>query len=163
MKWYHGWGEFTRAGAGLAIGDENMVREALADYKLPTDWLWRRGPIRCPHQLVAPALHMIDRDAEAIEAFEAGLEYSRKVGDSPGIVWLNTDYVELLFDRNDPGDLEHATTLRDEAVTLAENLGMKPHLGFLAKHTQRLEKLEPPKTASGDGATYPDGLWGNCF
>jgi DNA-binding CsgD family transcriptional regulator/tetratricopeptide (TPR) repeat protein len=152
------WTYCTYAAAGLATNDEQMIRQGLADYEPFDEWLWRRVPVRCPHQFIAPALHKIGRDKEAIEAFEAGLDYCRKVGDQPGIVWLNTDYIELLLDRNQSGDLQQANSLRDEAVAIATDLGMPPHLKMLEKHSERIESLDTPVDVSAEPGSLPDGL-----
>ena len=150
----------VNAAVGLATGDLSLMQEGLATYQ-PLKNFFRRGPIRCSVQHIAPALHQIGRTDEAVESFESGLEYCRKLGDRPGIVWLNTDYIELLLDRNGPGDYERAVDLRDEAVAIAEELGMKPHLGMLEKHSERLDALEPTVDSGGadsNGAVNPDGL-----
>ena len=149
-----------RGANGLASNNKKMVSDALDGYKLPKDWHWRRGPFHCPHQFVAPALNMIGRTDEAVEAFEAGLEYLHKLGDRPGIVWLNTDYIELLLDRALPGDQEKANTLRDEAVVIATELGMKPHLQKLAKHSERLTTSDVSDSVnkSSTAVLLPDGL-----
>jgi len=103
---------------------------------------------------------MIGRTDEAVEAFEAGLEYLRKLGDRPGIVWLNTDYIELLLDRARSGDHELATSLRDEAVVVATELSMKPHLQKLAKHSERLTTIDVSDSLnhSSTDTALPDGL-----
>ena len=150
----------TQSIVGLATGNQSLMQQGLQDYQ-PVDRFFRRGPIRCIQQWAAPALHQIGRTDEAIESFESGLEYSRKMGDRPGIAWLNTDYVELLLDRNGSGDYEKAVGLRDEAVAIAEELGMKPHLGMLEKHSERLDALEPVAGTGDSGSNAmanPDGL-----
>ena len=148
--------ETAIAAVGLADGDIDMVQSVLTEYEPLSDWFWRRGPQRCPHQFLAPALEMIGRREEAVESFEAGLEYSQKMGDRPAVVWLNTDYAELLLSRRDPGDVEQATTLRDEAVAIATKLEMKPHLEMLADISERLETAEV--TSANSDNEYPDGL-----
>ena len=157
---FHSWIAYLRGANGLASNNKKMVSDALDGYKLPKDWHWRRGPFHCPHQFVAPALNMIGRTDEAVEAFEAGLEYLHKLGDRPGIVWLNTDYIELLLDRALPGDQEKANTLRDEAVVIATELGMKPHLQKLAKHSERLTTSDVSDSVnkSSTAVLLPDGL-----
>jgi DNA-binding CsgD family transcriptional regulator len=157
---FSSWIACLRAANGLVSNNKKMVSDALDGYKLPTEWYWRRGPIRCPHQFVAPALNMIGRTDEAVEAFEAGLEYLRKLGDRPGIVWLNTDYIELLLDRARSGDHELATSLRDEAVVVATELSMKPHLQKLAKHSERLTTIDVSDSLnhSSTDTALPDGL-----
>ena len=106
--------------------------QALRNYE-PLSRFFRRGGFRCPQQIFAPALAKLGRFDEAEAEFKAGLKYCLKVGDSPGIVWLNTDYTELLLDRDAPGDRSQAIALRDETVSMAAELGMKPHLGMLAR------------------------------
>ncbi len=144
--------QLIAATAGLATEDDALLEQVEMDHR---HWppYWRRGPIRSPHQVFGPALHTLGRLDEAASVFEAGLEFCRKLGDRPGIVWLNTDYAEMLLDRNVSGDREKAVILVDEATAVATELGMKPHLEMLAKLSERLGA-----DGAEDGARHPDGL-----
>ncbi len=112
---------------GVAEQDGDLLSEALKDYE-PPEFFWRRGTVRCPQQCFGPALAAVGRVDEAEAEYESGLEFCRKLGDRPGVVWLNADYAQLLIDREAPGDREKATELQDEAIVIAQELGMKPHL-----------------------------------
>jgi DNA-binding CsgD family transcriptional regulator len=144
------------AGAGLATGNKELMNRAMK-HQGSFEWPRRRGALRCPEQYLAPTLHILGKTDEAEASFEEGLKYCTKMGDTPGIVWLNTDYIKLLLDRNAPGDHPHAIALRDEAVALATQHGMKPHLGMLNELTRRIETATPP-TGTSKGSVYPDNL-----
>ena len=44
------------------------------------------------------------------------------------LAWSCADYAEMLLERNASGDREKAIELQDEAISIAQELGMKPLL-----------------------------------
>ena len=49
-------------------------------------------------------------------------------GFRPELAWTCCDYSEMLLERNAPGDREKATELQNEAIAIAQELGMQPLL-----------------------------------
>ena len=66
-----------------------------------------------------------DTDA-AIEHFEDALKFTRDNGLRPEFAWTCSDYAELLIERDADGDAARVTDLQDEAIAIAQELGMKP-------------------------------------
>ncbi len=64
----------------------------------------------------------------AIDHFEAALQLCRRGGYRVERAWTCSEYSEMLLDRNAPGDREKATELQDEAIAIAQELGMRPLL-----------------------------------
>ena len=60
--------------------------------------------------------------------FEQAIAYNRKADYRPSLAESCADYAEMLLDRDEPGDREKATELQDEAISIAQELGMKPLL-----------------------------------
>ena len=58
--------------------------------------------------------------------FEDGLDFGRMSGYRPELAWTCSDYAEMLFDRDEPGDRENAIELQDEALVITQELGMRP-------------------------------------
>jgi tetratricopeptide (TPR) repeat protein len=61
----------------------------------------------------------------AANHFEAALAIWGK-GGFPEHAWTAHDYADALLQRGQPGDRDRATTLLDEALSISEELGMKP-------------------------------------
>ncbi|NQW15976.1 MAG: protein kinase [Chloroflexi bacterium] len=64
----------------------------------------------------------------AVEHFEAAMVFCRDAGYRPELAWTMADYAEMLNTRNEAGDSERAGELQDEAIGIAQELGMKPLL-----------------------------------
>ena len=58
----------------------------------------------------------------------AAIASSRAAGNSAEMARACPDYAEMLLNRNEPGDREKAVELQDEAIAIAQELGMKPLL-----------------------------------
>ena len=52
----------------------------------------------------------------------------RTAGHRPYLAWTSSDYADMLLDRDEPGDREKAVELQDEAIAIAQELGMRPLL-----------------------------------
>ena len=70
----------------------------------------------------------IGRIDDAAGHFEDEMAFCRRVGYRPRLAWACSDYAEMLLERDDPGDREKATELQDEAIAIAQELGMQPLL-----------------------------------
>jgi len=73
--------------------------------------------------LLAAALGRYD---DAAQHFEASMELCRKGVFHPQLAWTQADYAEMLLDRDNEGDREKATTIQDEALAGAREMGMPP-------------------------------------
>jgi len=58
--------------------------------------------------------------------FDAALDWCRPAGLHAELAWTCSDYAEMLLDRDEPGDREKAIELQDEALTITQELGMRP-------------------------------------
>ena len=58
--------------------------------------------------------------------FTRAIEKCRETGWSPEVTWAEYHYAELLLGRDEAGDHEMAVKLQDEAIAIAQELGMKP-------------------------------------
>ncbi len=82
----------------------------------------------CGFRALALIADFIGNGDEAFPHIERALEYCRGVGFRPELAWTCSDYAEMLLERNAPGDREKATELQDEAIAIAQELGMQPLL-----------------------------------
>jgi DNA-binding SARP family transcriptional activator len=63
---------------------------------------------------------------DAISHFEDGLAFCAQAGYRPQYAWTATDYAEILLATGSGLDRRKATTLHDEALTIARDLRMRP-------------------------------------
>ncbi|MCH8224134.1 MAG: hypothetical protein IH868_12065 [Chloroflexi bacterium] len=68
-----------------------------------------------------------DLESSALR-FQSAVDLSRRTETTVPLAWCLADYSEVLLQRDNPGDREKATELQDEAIAIAEELGMKPVL-----------------------------------
>ncbi|MCH7735748.1 MAG: hypothetical protein IH961_11110, partial [Chloroflexi bacterium] len=68
----------------------------------------------------------LGRSSDASAHLESGIEFCRSAGYRPELAWTCSDYAEMLLERNVLGDSEKATELQDEAIAIAQELGMRP-------------------------------------
>jgi DNA-binding SARP family transcriptional activator len=62
----------------------------------------------------------------ALSHYEDGLAFCERAGYRPEYAWTACDYAEALLVRDRPGDRERAAVLRQAALRLAGELGMRP-------------------------------------
>ena len=62
----------------------------------------------------------------AIREYGAAVDWCREHGFRGSLAWSCTELSDLLLDRDEPGDREKAVELQDEALELAQDLGMRP-------------------------------------
>ena len=89
-------------------------------------WITHQGI--CGDRLLGLLAATLSDTGRASEYFETDLELCRDAGYRPESGWLCCDHSEMLLDRDDPGDREKAVELQDEAIAIAQELGMKPLL-----------------------------------
>jgi hypothetical protein len=58
--------------------------------------------------------------------FEEGLRFCDRAGYRPEYAWTASDYAEALVARSGKGDTELAAILRENALRIASELGMRP-------------------------------------
>ncbi len=79
-------------------------------------------------------------DAVAAEAsFIEALDWCRANGSIPENAWTCSDYAEFLMERDGPGDREKAVELQDEAIKIAQEIGMKPLLERVLSQREMLK------------------------
>ena len=66
--------------------------------------------------------------SQASTHFAEARQFCRDRNLQPELAWASSDYAALLLERDDPGDREKATELQDEAIAIAQELGMRPLL-----------------------------------
>ena len=81
---------------------------------------------QCSARILGLLTHTMGEHAAAGEHFEDSLEFCRNAGYKPELAWTCSDYAEMLLERNAPSDREKATELKDEAIAIAQELGMEP-------------------------------------
>ncbi|MCH8103433.1 MAG: hypothetical protein IIB28_09820, partial [Chloroflexi bacterium] len=60
--------------------------------------------------------------------FEDAIAFDRNAGFKPSLAETCAYYAEMLLERDGPGDRDKATQLQDEAIAIAQELGMTPLL-----------------------------------
>ena len=79
----------------------------------------------------------------AVRHFEQAISFARSAGVRPELAWSCHGCAETLLRRNQPGDARQAESLLAEAISIADELGMKP---LQERSIERGERI------------YPDGL-----
>ena len=78
---------------------------------------WRSGLAR-----------LLELHDEADAHYAEGLDHMRRRGFLTELVWICSDYSEMLLERDAAGNREKITELQDEAIAIATEFGMKPLL-----------------------------------
>ena len=89
---------------------------------------------------------------EAAGHFEDALEFTRRAGYRPELAWTCYDYADALFQRDGPGDRAKASSLLEESVAIAQEVGMRPLAERVAGLQDRAD-LGPTRITG-----YPGGL-----
>ncbi len=71
---------------------------------------------------------LIGRSDECALHYEEAIDFLKVGGFKPELAFTYFDFSRLLLDRDAPGDREKATEHQDEAIAIAQELGMKPLL-----------------------------------
>jgi tetratricopeptide (TPR) repeat protein len=109
--------------------DEDMLREFAELSLLLTPYSGQMG-------LSAFRLGATD---EAIRLLGVALNEARAGESQPYVAFYSAKSAEILITRNQPGDREQATQLQDEAITIAQKLGMKTILQRILAQREILE------------------------
>ncbi|MFQ6026139.1 MAG: AAA family ATPase [Dehalococcoidia bacterium] len=89
---------------------------------------------------------------QAAAHFEDALAFCRKAGYRPELAWTCHDYADTLLQRNGSGDRAKAMSLLAEALSICQELGMRPLIERVVSLQDRAGS--PPVKAPA----YPDGL-----
>jgi hypothetical protein len=73
----------------------------------------------------------------AVRHFDRSLTFCQNSGCEPELAWTCYNLADVLGERQQPGDDDRATALRDMALTSARRLGMGPLVGRVVTHRQR--------------------------
>ena len=96
--------------------------------------------------------------AQAENHFQFVIDHSISAGFKPTLASVSADYAEMLLDRDSEGDREKATALRDEALSIAVELGMKPLMGRILAFSDRLAVAGQSDTdSSSDNVAHITG------
>jgi hypothetical protein len=83
-------------------------------------------PVRCPSEVLGPAATALGRYDEAEAHFATDEVYLNKCGDRPGLAWLKYNRADNVRRKGGTDSDLVASRLEDEALTAAQELGMKP-------------------------------------
>jgi predicted ATPase/class 3 adenylate cyclase len=67
----------------------------------------------------------LGRYDDAVRHFEAAIDFDRRIGARPLLARAQVEYARTLLDRSAPGDRERALKLANQALGVAQELGMK--------------------------------------
>jgi len=99
------------------------------------------GGIACSDRLLGLLAHVAGRTDDAIAHFEEALGFCRRAGYRPEYSWSASDYVDLLLERNGPGDRPKAISIINETLQIVRSLGMTPLEERLMRHGLHTERL----------------------
>ncbi|HZA25121.1 MAG TPA: tetratricopeptide repeat protein, partial [Dehalococcoidia bacterium] len=143
------------AKAGLALlaaqqGDQSAAEEHY-DY-----FLRHRGSmiwiLASADRLLGLLAQTVGDLEQAAAHFEDALAFCRKAGYRPELAWSCHDYAGALLQRNNTGDLAKAKSLLDEALTISQQLGMRPLIERVLGIQEKLD-AQPARVPA-----YPAGL-----
>lgn len=160
----------ARAGLGLLAVLRNDPASALTQYEaiksgnamnLPDTFMAFVRLVPSSYMTTARLLGLLAQTAgkpeQAMLHFEDALNFCRRTGQRPELAWTCFDLAGLQFEqekerRDSGGSQQNAKTLLEEAMSIAQELGMQPLVG---RATERLEALSASLRPL---PAYPDGL-----
>jgi hypothetical protein len=119
--------DMARSARALATGDDDSAPGLYDDLSRFAGWWDRWSGTAVDHLLGMLAVRM-EHYEQAAEHFEYVIKRSREVEFKPTLALVSGDYAEMLMTRGGSGDAEKATELQDEAIAIAQELGMRPLL-----------------------------------
>ena len=144
------------AKCGLALiavrkSDVTAATELYRDLESQRGTLLWFGSIALDRVLGLLAQTMAQLDTAA-DHFEDALAFCRRAGYRPELAWICHDYADTLLERNNSEDRDKATSLLDEALDIAQELGMRP----LVERVLTLQ--EQSRSRPSRAPVYPGGL-----
>ena len=108
-------------------GDEEAAAEYY-DSLLPTaGWFTLQGGFS-GDRLLGVISWKSGKISRAEKHFNDALGFCRDGGYRVELSWVLSDFAEMVIERDEPGDREKAVGLQDEAIAIAQELGLKPLL-----------------------------------
>jgi DNA-binding CsgD family transcriptional regulator len=147
---------YAQASLGLLAVLQNDAAAAATQYEaLQSRQLPMFSMICCDHLLGLLAQTM-GRLNQAVGHFENAINFCNKGGYRPELAWTCYDYAEALLVGADlkpaPTGLDKAMSLLDEALSISQELGMRPLMERAVALQERV-RSQPPKAPA-----YPGGL-----
>jgi len=84
------------------------------------------GPGLSTDRLLALLAQEMGDVGTARKHFEDSISFCKKAGYRPELAWAYSDYADLLRNQQGPEDLTKAIGLLDEALTITQELSMRP-------------------------------------
>ena len=81
----------------------------------------------------------VGRREEAATHFEQCIAGCRSVGIKPELAWALADYAEMLMDNGTAEQRRTVRAMQDEALQIANHMGMKPLIASILKRRQILK------------------------
>lgn len=140
----------SRIGLALISVIRGDVEAATAQYSFFLENPLSDGWLLCDARRVLGVLARTIGDVSSASVhFEDALQFCRNAGYRPELAWTCSDYAEMLLDGDDPAGRSKALKLQDEALQIADELGMKPLADRISAAQSRIKRGKP---------SYPDGL-----
>jgi eukaryotic-like serine/threonine-protein kinase len=135
----------SRVALGLIDIQANNVQDATIQYQAlqPHAGMASPGSGIAMDRLLGLLAGTIGELDRAAGHFEAALAFARKGGYRPELAWTCCDYADLLLKRNALGDAERMAVLLDEALAIAQELGMRPLAERLSSRRKGCEAQRP--------------------
>ena len=112
-----------------AVTDRNQkVANEAASQLLPYSGQIEPSLICSIDHLIGAVAELSGDTIEAAGQYESAIQMLRDAGYRPELAWTCSDYSEMLLEGDAPGDRDKVTELQDEAITIAQELGMQPLL-----------------------------------
>jgi DNA-binding CsgD family transcriptional regulator len=149
----------TMARAGLALlavsqGDAAAALEQYTTLESQRGTMVQTG-VASVDRLLGLLAQTMGQTNVATAHFEDALAFCRKGGARSELAWTCHDYADTLLHHNAPGDRHKATSLLEESLSIARELGMRP----LAERAAALqEQVQRRRGDSRIAPAYPDGL-----
>ncbi|MFQ6028390.1 MAG: LuxR C-terminal-related transcriptional regulator, partial [Dehalococcoidia bacterium] len=144
---------FARGGLALqAVMQDDVVSAGNQYTALESQAGPMSAPVMTDGRLLGLLSKIIGNMGQATVHFESSLAFCRKAGYRPELAWTCHDYAEALFDSSEPKEQELARSLLDEALSISQELGMRPLLERVLALQERVQAQ--PEVAPA----YPDGL-----
>lgn len=144
------------ATAGLALMAVQLgdTKAAVAQYDVLKSHQGALVPLvmLCVDRTLGLLAHTMGKLDDAAGHFEDAIAFCREAGYRPELAWSLYDYVDMLLERDNPGDRRKAEELVDESDQIASGIGMMPLMEKVMALREQLDARPSPKPQ------YPDGL-----
>ena len=111
----------TSAFSSLAHGDTEQAFDLYPEIEPHSGMMTDVGPADV---ILGRLARLMDRHEDAISHFAIAIELCEKAPFPPDVAWAKYYYADLLIDRGDDADAAKIAELRDDAITIAQEIGM---------------------------------------